>query len=164
MREAKAELFDFIGQAEFICITTNGTVKNNGCAVMGRGCALQAKTRWAGIDAHLGSLIRSGGNYPYYLGMLDRFKNWRKDCTVRFAQETALLSFPVKRSWNNMADINLIVQSAYVLKQRLIAWTNYTAVIPRPGCGNGGLNWEQHVRPALVNILDDRFLVITNEG
>lgn len=34
-------------------------------------------------------------------------------------------------------------------------------LLPRPGCGNGSLNWERDVRPVLAPVLDDRFSVIT---
>ena len=36
-----------------------------------------------------------------------------------------------------------------------------TVVLPRPGCGNGGLRW-QDVRPLLGLSLDDRFIVVDN--
>ncbi|WP_275451504.1 macro domain-containing protein [Geobacter anodireducens] len=37
-------------------------------------------------------------------------------------------------------------------------WTR--VIVPRPGCGGGGLAW-QDVRPLLADILDDRFTMIT---
>jgi hypothetical protein len=37
-------------------------------------------------------------------------------------------------------------------------------VLPRAGCGNGGLNWEMAVRPVLADILDDRFIALEGES
>lgn len=58
-----------------------------------------------------------------------------------------------------MADIDLIVDSA----KRLIILADHcdwnTVILPRPGCGNGGLTWEG-VGPILSRLLDNRFLVI----
>ena len=45
-----------------ICITTNGTVKSNGHAVMGKGLALQATQRWPSISKTLGSKITIQGH------------------------------------------------------------------------------------------------------
>jgi hypothetical protein len=38
-------------------------------------------------------------------------------------------------------------------------WT--TVIMPRPGCGNGRLRW-QDVSKVLSDILDDRFVVVHN--
>lgn len=165
MLEAKAELFDLIGKVNFICLTTNGTVKTSGSAVMGRGCALQAKTRWRGLDQHLGSLLKVHGNQPFFLGIVDPYKNLKTtDIGPVFQGETGLLSFPVKHRWDQRADIELIKKSAWHLKTHTLKdWPLCSVIIPRPGCGNGGLNWAD-VKPQLEPILDDRFTIITNEG
>ena len=51
-----------------ICITTNGVVKRNGEAVMGRGVAQQATEPIDGIAKDLGSYIRNHGNRAGYAG------------------------------------------------------------------------------------------------
>ena len=130
-------------------ITTNGTFKKNGEAVMGRGCALEAKQRFPDIARLLGDGLKRRGNIVQFLKQYD-------DGMVRWD----LVSFPVKHNWHETADIRLIGKSAAVL----VVWANLhgwqTVVIPRPGCGNGGLRWED-VRKVIQSILDDRFVVIT---
>lgn len=126
-------------------ITTNGTLKANGEAVMGRGCALEAKTKWPSIAAELGHAIRVGGNRPHRL-LQDEDVEWM------------LWSFPVKHHWREKADLDLIRHSAEFFAKRSTA--RHTFVLPRPGCGNGGLTWDI-VRPILAPLLDDRFHVIT---
>jgi hypothetical protein len=70
-----------------------------------------------------------------------------------------LIAFPVKHVWSDPADPDLIVASAHSLvclaDQR--GWQR--VLIPRPGCGNGRLNWAD-VRALLADILDDRFVVV----
>lgn len=128
--------------ADWRVITTNGDVKKNGAAVMGRGCALEAKTRFVGIDHYLGRMIQQFGNHVYFL-------------------EAGLLSFPVKHHWQDRADIELIRRSATELRYFLdIGHISGRILLPRPGCGNGGLNWTG-VKPVIAPILDDRFAVIT---
>lgn len=145
MREVKGDLFSF--PADVKCITTNGFVKKNGECVMGRGCAKEARDKFPGIASLLGTYIRLHGNHVHDLGVHDN---------------THILSFPVKHRWNEQADPQLIAQSA----AELDAWVNVNfdykdavILIPRPGCGNGGLKWDD-VRPILEPILDDRFIII----
>lgn len=111
---------------------------------MGRGCALQAKTRYPGVDRYLGMELARVGNHVTVL--MD-------------AGQWLLLSFPVKHVWSEPADPPLVERSA----RELVALTDREGwkrvVLPRPGCGNGQLRWEL-VKPLLEGLLDDRFLVV----
>lgn len=144
--------------AETRVITTNGTVKKDGTAVMGRGCALEAKEKWPGIEVNLGDKLSRLGNHVF---VLHERGPWPGPIVI---------SFPVKHQWSEKADYQLILQSAKELVAVVTALDIDTVVMPRPGCGNGGLEWEAEVpglienrgiRYILAPILDDRFHVIT---
>jgi hypothetical protein len=145
MIEVQADLWSLI-PADATVITTNGTIKSNGACVMGRGCAKEARDRFPGIDKVLGKAIAERGNIVHDLG--------------RFGQYN-IVSFPVKHSWSDEADISLIEESV----SHLIAHANIkmypweSIIMPRPGCGNGKLEWED-VKPFLSK-LDDRFIVVS---
>lgn len=152
MREATGDLFSYIGRAHGLCLTTNGDVNGRGLAVMGRGVALQAARRWPPIREALAGALRANGNGVNYLGVV---------------AGTRIYSFPVKHHWHERADVVLIRRSAEQLAAR--DWTTDASgtacplgtvlfVLPRPGCGNGGLDWAE-VRSVLADVLDDRFLV-----
>jgi len=57
MKEVVGDIWDFHAKGNWIVITTNGTVKSNGEAVMGRGVTLQAKQRFPNLSHELGKLI-----------------------------------------------------------------------------------------------------------
>lgn len=151
MVEATGNLWTY--KADIRVITTNGTVKKTGECVMGRGCALEAKSRYPGVAKMLGRLIQEHGNHVHLI-----FR--RNPLTFRMP----LVSFPVKHNWYETADLKLIEQSAHELVKLADdqAWIDgwKRVVLPRPGCGNGNLRWED-VRPVIAPILDDRFHVIT---
>lgn len=124
-------------------ITTNGTLRRNGNAIMGAGVALQARNkclkRRINLEYILGNLIAQYGNHVFYIG-------------------NNLYSFPTKLHWRDNSDINLIKRSATELV-KLIDNTAYKRVLmTRPGCGNGRLDWKD-VKPAVQNILDNRFII-----
>ena len=136
MVEASGDLWTY--PADFRVITTNGSVRNDGHAVMGRGCARQAKDKFPGLARELGARLRSHGNrlhyWPAYL----------------------LFTFPVKHRWMEAADPELIRASTEEFAQQLLESATY--VMPRPGCGNGQLSWGD-VRP-IVAALPDNVVVI----
>ncbi|SRR5260221_11850 len=140
MREYRGNLWDTM--AGGICITTNGYVKPNGRAVMGRGCALEAKERIPGIDKILGRVIKSQGNHVFPLIEYNRYM---------------VYSFPVKHNWWEKADIELIKRSCQELCK--FVYDGRVIVLPRPGCGNGRLKWE-NVKPVIEPLLTNNVVVV----
>lgn len=132
-------------------ITTNGTIRKDGAAVMGRGCAAEAAKRYPFLPVVLGNELIRRGNHVHNLSTATRHDDGLE-----------LWSFPVKHNWWEVADLDLIESSAHELRLAMNAYysEDVTVVMPRPGCGNGHLKWED-VRPVIAEILDDRFHVIT---
>jgi len=124
-------------------ITTNGFVKRNGQVVMGRGCAREAATRHPDLPLRLGRLLKRYGNRMFV------FRRYR------------LITFPVKHNWWEKADKELITRSARELYELAVGWSGEVFILPRPGCGNGGLRWSE-VGP-LLSFLPDNVWVITRE-
>ena len=156
MREMAGDLWEVAValKADAIVITTNGFVKKNGEAVMGRGVAHQAKTRWPNLPFILGVHLAQGGNQVYPL------------CHAYSPAGPWIISFPVKHNWWERADPELIrVSAAQLLSMTEQPYYAFkTVVLPRPGCNNGRLVWEAVVRPIIAPILDDdRFVVVNNQ-
>lgn len=168
MKEAKGNMLFM--DCDALVITTNGFVKANGEAVMGRGIAKQVSDRLPGIKYLLGQHLKSVGNTVHVM------------CTH---QQIDLISFPVKPQsviydgynivehakkqfsigdrvpgFYAKAVLVLIVESAY----RLVALADSkpweTVLVPRFGCGAGELEWTL-VGPLVKEILDDRFIACT---
>ena len=110
---------------------------------MGAGVALEAKRRHPSLPIILGQAVTGLGNEPFWI----------------VVDGEVIVSFPTKHHWKHPSDIRLIESGATKIAQ-MRALTDRVVVMPRPGCGNGGLRWSE-VRPVLVPILDDRFHVIT---
>lgn len=139
-----------LSAGKVLCITTNGCLKKSGECVMGRGIALEAARRFPNLPRAIGQLIQMHGNEVFLLGP------WAID---KFHLQTQLVTFPVKHNWYEKADLPLIERSAKQLVQQADpAWTEI--YLPRPGCGNGGLTWDQ-VKPILEPLFDDRFITVT---
>lgn len=139
MLEVTGNLWHYHNHGRWVVITTNGDVNRNGQAIMGRGVALQAKTKFPDLPLELAYHLKANGN------VLAGFNKYR------------IISFPVKHHWNARADIDLIRKSAEALAR---AWVSEdTLYLPRPGCGNGQLAWTD-VKPVLAPLLDNRFVVV----
>lgn len=139
MLEVLGDIWEYRGRA-VIAITTNGSVTKGGLAIFGNGVARQALGRFSGLPEKLGRLLMERGNHVFEL-----------DCGI--------VSFPVEETPWSQPDLGLIARSAEELRRLadLRGWK--LVVVPRPGCGGGGLAWKD-VKPLLVPWLDDRFVLI----
>lgn len=155
MRQHKGDMWELArkislsGGKPLIMITTNGYVKANGCGVMGAGCAKDAKEMFEGVDKALGEAITERGNRFSYLGTwtLGDFNY-------------PLFSFPVKEHWRQKAKPELIEQSIQYAQGLTRKIPDATIIIPRPGCGNGGLDWQTEVQPLLAPYINDQMIFV----
>lgn len=162
MIEAYGDIWDHAEDYDIIVVTTNGFTKNNGEAVMGRGIALEAKSRYPNLPAKLGTLLKKYGNHVFRIEYPNQI----------------IITFPVKPEygpygepgWRARADMELIKRSTSELVDVLTQMLRigrfdgkmhlgFKVLMPRPGCGNGGLKWED-VKPIIEPLLDDRFTVM----
>lgn len=158
MIEVYGDLWTYGDGVDARVITTNGYIKANGRAVMGRGCAREARDRFPALDLWLGGCLLQHGNRCFRTRIADDSGEWD------------LVTFPVKPEfgrggvpgWGAPADLDLIRESVYQLVEMANKFEWKRVLMPRPGCGNGGLDWDV-VRTMLLGtgMLDDRFEVIS---
>jgi hypothetical protein len=144
VRIAEADLFALHADGTPIAVTTNGLVGRDGLARLGTGCARECGQRFPWFSAELGRLITTHGLHTVHVG-------------------ERIIAFPVERDPYQNPELSLIQSSA----RELVALTDREGwkevALARPGCGHGGLDWED-VAAVLAPILDDRFQVVTLPG
>jgi len=144
MRKETGDVWEAYNAGLWIIIPTNGFVKNDGSAVMGRGLAWQAKERFPCLPFDLGERLKEYGNHVFV------FSRYR------------LITFPVKHNWMEIADLQLIEKSCKQLQEIFkynLSGLPTPVYLPKVGCGNGKLDWNV-VKPILEKYLDDRFVVV----
>lgn len=166
MKERKTDLFETIYEDEVdaICITTNGQYTMQGMAAMGGGCAGICAKRWPETAWRLGRLLKTfGSNIPFVIGALDEDGNHIEPTKEMIANKTfkcLIFSFPTINNLIHGSNIQLIKQSATLLKDYVDQFGLKGVMVPRPGVGIGGLSWAE-VKPEIENILDDRFTIVS---
>lgn len=143
MIEVTGDIWDY--PADIICITTNGSIRGDGKAVMGRGVAKQAKDRLPIIATVLGHSLKDLGRPSV--------------CKIYTYIKQEIWAFPVKYYWRLKADEDLIRSSAIQLRSSALLYSDKTFVLPRPGCGNGQLDWKD-VKKIISPLLPDNVHVI----
>lgn len=141
MLETIGDIWEYADCGCIIVITTNGSLTRDGRGIVGRGVARQASIRFPGLAEKLGILLAERGSHVFDLG-----------CGV--------VTFPVEETAWSLPDLRIISRSAEELR-RLVDRSGWERiVVPRPGCGGGGLAWHE-VMPLLEPCFDHRFLVIS---
>jgi hypothetical protein len=141
MLETVGDIWEHADLGGIIVITTNGSLTRDGRAVFGRGVARQAALRFPGIAEKLGGLLAEQGSHVFDLGC-------------------GMVSFPVEETAWSQPDLRIIARSAEELRQLADRSGWQRVVVPRPGCGGGGLAWRD-VEPLLAPWFDERFVVIS---
>lgn len=168
MKELKDDLFETIYEdgVEAICITTNAHYTMQGIAAMGGGCAGVCAKRWPETAQRLGKMLKTfGTNIPFVIGALDEKGNFLEPTRDMIRDKTfkcLIFSFPTINNLMDGANIQLIKQSATIIKDYADKFGLKGIMVPRPGVGIGGLQWAD-VKTAIEPILDDRFTIISFE-
>lgn len=166
MKERKTDLFETIYEddVDAICITTNGQYSIQGIAAMGGGCAGVCARRWPATAQRLGKMLKTFGmNIPFVIGALDENGNYlepTRDGIRNKEFKCLIFSYPTINNLIHGSNLQLIKQSATMLKDYVDQFGLKNVMVPRPGVGIGGLSWAE-VKPEIENILDDRFTIVS---
>lgn len=154
-------IFDYVGKADCICVTTNGTIKSNGELVMGAGVVKQFYDRYKNqnIARILANKLYKGAplNKLHVVKPADNICYKAIDAANNYG--THVLSFPTKNHFMDKGDLQLIKRSAERAKLFADMYNLKSIIIPSPGTGCGQLD-ETDVYKELDKILDERFIII----
>jgi len=139
MKQVEGDIWELWSTGNWIGVTTNGCIRKDGLAVMGRGIAKDAADRFPKLPQQLAWKLKNYGNHVFF------FLPYR------------IFTFPTKNDWKDPSDLSLIRQSCEEL--RMISAGR--VFLPRPGCSNGKLAWDE-VEPILSEVLaEDWFTVVS---
>lgn len=148
--ELSRKIQDQGGSPPLIMIPTNGQIKKNGRAVMGAGLARQARDMFEDLDLAVADALRERGNVFSYLG------TWIVgDYSYR------LFSFPTKNHWREKSPDDLILTGMQYVQGLIDRIEESLVLLPRPGCGKGGRDWEAEVMPLVEPFAHDRIIFVT---
>lgn len=145
-KEIVADIWDKQFENDIKVITTNGNVKKDSRAVMGKGLALQASLKYFDLDMKLGENILYNGNRVFYY------------------PEYKIITFPTKHNWWENSDLDLIYKSMIQLYNLCCYFNIKKVIFTHVGCNNGGLNWK-NVKLKINDILSNNnieFIIVEN--
>lgn len=142
-KAVEGDLFDYVGVADAIGITTNLQTNKGGLAIMGAGIAKAADTKYH-LRSQYGRLLEAGvkGVTP-----------------IKEIRDTTILAVPTKNEWRKKSPPKLVEKSLQELVQLTDSRGWKSVAIPLLGAGLGGLPMTT-LKPLLDKYLDDRFTVV----
>lgn len=125
------DMWSIWGKTDLFCITTNSSINSKGELVMGRGIAIEARTRFPQLPKLLANqLLSLRDKRSFYYLLINEIDRQR------------IGAFQVKHHYNELADTNIIVESVGELVKAM-AYNNFERVdLNYPGIGFGGLPEE----------------------
>jgi hypothetical protein len=123
----KGNMWDVFDNTDIFMITTNPIMRQDGAIVMGRGIALEAKSRFPELPYQFGIAYKESQNRN--VGMIGRFG----------LMDTPIWWFMVKEHWREPAQLSIIKESVKILKQIKVS---KRVDLNFPGIGNGRLAQE----------------------
>ena len=133
----KGNMWDAFGKGVFM-ITTNPIKRKDGAIVMGRGIALETKTKFPSLPFDFGDML---DKHPSNVGYIGDYNGVR------------IYWFMVKDHWANNASLDIIKKSVEELNY-LYGMTDERVDLNFPGIGNGKLD-RAHVLPILETLTDN---------
>jgi O-acetyl-ADP-ribose deacetylase (regulator of RNase III) len=109
--------------------------------VMGRGLALEIKTRFPEVFAKYEAECKRGRMKIGKLQLVKTDPRW-------------VLNFPTKDHWRGKSKLTYIEQGLRKFKATYVRLGITSAAFPALGCGNGGLDWEI-VSPLMHSYLEN---------
>lgn len=138
-----SDFWDQIYEYDAICCTTNSIVKNNGELVMGAGIAKAFAEHYPWLPKNWGERVKDSK-----LGVPGSFVTLMK-------QRPHLIYFQTKEHWKEPSNLGIITVSMGDLCFMIVKLNWKKVLLPQPGCGKGGLNWEEDVYPNIKLLLDN---------
>ncbi|MEP6984827.1 MAG: macro domain-containing protein [Chloroflexota bacterium] len=112
----------------------------NTVGVMGKGIALEFKRQYPEMFKQYQVLCKNG---EFDMGQLWLYKSPQK----------WILNFPTKRDWRDKSRIEYVETGLKRFIEIYESESITSISFPRLGCGLGGLNWENEVRPLMEQYL-----------
>lgn len=141
----RGDMWSIFGKTDLFLVTTNPVIRKDGAVVMGRGIALEAKTRFPSLPYDFGGILRANNerNLTRKVGYIGEYES------------QAIGYFMVKDHFAQPAKTSIIEKSA----KRLAKFANtvpkeYRIDLNFPGIGNGKLARED-VLPLLEGLPDN---------
>ncbi len=130
----------------WVVVTTNTMIRGDGLAVMGAGIAKEAAQRFPDLPSRLATHIVRWGDRIYI--------------------DNEVICLPTKRDWRQPSKLEYVEQGCRELLELArvleIVGNQRSILLPKLGCGLGGLNWERQVRPMMDALLEsERFILVS---
>ena len=136
MIERQGNIWSVWGQPNQIVLVTTNNVRGKGGLIMGKGIALEGAKRVPGLP-------------------LAMFSFGDKDYHLMIFPGNGIGCLQTKRHWKDKTPLDLLEKSISALRECVLLDNMTTYHLPRPGCGNGGLNWEKDVKHLCEQLPDN---------